>query len=454
MEKSDQQSRRRFLGNSAVLGALGVVGASQLISACSSENKPVKIDMKPFLDKAPEGQPLKAGVIGCGGRGSGASFNFLDAGDGLSIVALADVFKDKTDDLRRKLKKNKGVEIADENVFHGFDGYKRLLETDVDIVILATPPYFRPVQFQAAVEARKHIFMEKPVAVDPPGARLVMAASKQAEAAGISVVTGTQRRHARNYTDIYAHIKGGTMGDLVSANVYWNQHKLWHWNQKPEWTEMEYMIRDWVNWIWLSGDHIVEQHIHNVDVANWFFGKHPVSANGVGSRQQRPTGDCYDNFSVDFIYDDEVHVNSMCRQINDCTRYVGQSIRGTKGYTNTEDTIWNPDGTELYKYAYPLDENGEPSKKLMLAAMVQEHIDLIEAIRTGNQIVQAEETANTTMTMIMGRQAAYTGKKVTWEEMMSSDLKLGPDVIELGPVDMEYMVPKPGTAPAADSARN
>jgi len=453
MEKSDKQSRRRFLESSAVLGTLGVVGASQLISSCSSENKPVKTDMKPFLDKAPEGQPLKAGVIGCGGRGSGASFNFLDAGDGLSITAIADVFQDKTDGLRKKLKKQKDIEIPDDMVFHGFDGYKGLLETDVDIVILATPPYFRPVQFQAAVEARKHIFMEKPVAVDPPGARLVMAASKQAEAAGISVVTGTQRRHARSYTDIYAHVKGGSIGDLVSANVYWNQHKLWHWDKQPGWTEMEYMIRDWVNWIWLSGDHIVEQHIHNVDVANWFFGKQPLSAEGVGSRQRRVTGDCYDNFSVDFLYDENIHMHSMCRQINDCDRFVGQSIRGTKGYTNTQDTLWNPDGTELYKYQYPLDENGEPSRASRFQEMVQEHVDLVEAIRTGNQIVEAEETAKSTLTMIMGRQAAYTGKKVTWDEMMSSDLKLGPDIIELGPVDMEYMVPIAGTAPASDSGR-
>ena len=451
MVNSDKQSRRRFLESSAVLGALGVVGASQLISSCSSDNKPVKADMKPFLDKAPEGKPLKAGLIGCGGRGSGAVENFLDAGDGLSIVALADVFQDKTDNLRKILKENRGVEIADENVFLGFDAYKRLLDTDVDIVILATPPYFRPVQFQAAVEARKHVFMEKPVAVDPPGARLVMAASKQAETAGISVVTGTQRRHARDYTDIYAHVKGGTMGDLVSANVYWNQSKLWHRTQQPAWTEMEYMIRDWVNWIWLSGDHIVEQHIHNVDVANWFFGKQPISAEGVGSRQRRVTGDCYDNFSVDYIYDDDVHLNSMCRQINDCSNHVNQTIRGTKGYTNTENTIWNPDGTVLYEHKYPLDEAGEESKALMVKPMVQEHIDLVEAIRTGNQIVQAEETAKSTLTMIMGRQAAYTGQKVTWDEMMGSDLKLGPDIIELGPVDIEYTVPLPGTAPAEDS---
>jgi predicted dehydrogenase len=208
---------------------------------------------------------------------------------------------------------------------------------------------------------------------------------------------------------------------------------------------MEYMIRDWVNWRWLSGDHIVEQHIHNMDVANWFLGKHPVSAEGVGSRQRRPTGDCYDNFSIDFIYEDEVHVNSMCRQINGCSNHVGQTLRGTGGYTNAANTIWKPDGTELYKYAYPLDDDGNEDPALLIKSQVQEHIDLVEAIRNGESIVQAEETAISTLTAIMGRQAAYTGQKITWEEMMSSDLKLGPEKIEMGPVEMEYLVPKPGT---------
>lgn len=447
MKNTENQSRRRFLENTAALGAIGALGAGML-SSCKSETKPEKVEMKPLLDKAPDGQPLKAGVIGCGGRGTGAAFNFLDAGNDLTISAVADVFQDRVDNIRTKLKEDKGVEVDDAHTFTGFDAYKKLLETDVDVVILATPPYFRPEQFQAAVEARKHVFMEKPVAVDPVGARLVMASSKQAEAAGLCVVTGTQRRHARDYNEIYSWVKGGSIGELVSANIYWNQSKLWHKDNKAGWTEMEYMIRDWVNWTWLSGDHIAEQHIHQIDVAHWFLGDVPKSATGVGSRQRRLTGDCYDNFSVDFVLDKEVHMHSMCRQINDCANNVGQLIRGTNGYTDCNTTIWNPDGTEQYTYDYPLGEDGTPSKRAMFTPMVQEHVNLVEAIRTGNQLVQAEETAKSTLAAIMGREAAYTGKTVTWDDMMSSGLKLGPAKIELGPVDMEYIVPKPGSAPA------
>jgi predicted dehydrogenase len=447
MEKSDKQSRRHFLESSAVLGAIGVVGAGSLISSCSTANKPVKAETKSFLDQAPEGMPLKAGIIGCGGRGSGAALNFLDAGNDLSIVALADVFQDKIDNCRKYIKEERGVEIPDENIFLGFDAYKRLLETDVDVVILATPPFFRPVHFQAAVEARKHIFTEKPLAVDPPGARLVMVASRQAENAGLNVVTGTQRRHARNYNELYAYVKGGTIGDIVGANVYWNQSKLWHREKRKGWTEMEFMLRDWVNWTWLSGDHIVEQHIHNIDVANWFLGKAPLSAEGVGSRQRRPTGDCYDNFSVDFVYENQVHVHSMCRQINDCANYVGQVVRGTRGYTDTEKTIWNTDGSELFTYSDPEIERDEENRDLIYDPYLQEHIDFVEAIRTGRQIVESEETARSNLTAIMGREAAYTGKKVTWEEMMGSDMKLGPEKIEMGPVDLEYLIPVPGSAP-------
>jgi len=367
----------------------------------------------------------------------------------LSIHAVADVFQDRIDSFRNKIKDKKGVEIDDANCFTGFDAFKRLLETDVNYIILATPPYFRPEHFQAAVEARKHIFMEKPVAVDPVGVRKILAASKQAEAAGLCVVTGTQRRHARDYTEVFKRVRSGFMGDIVSANVYWNSGKLWHRDPKPGWTEMEAMLRDWVNWTWLSGDHLVEQHIHNIDVINWFAGKFPESAVGVGSRQRRVSGDCYDNFFLDFIYDSNVHMNSMCRQINDCANSVSENLRGTAGYTNCKNTIWNTDGSLNFEYAYPLDEEGKEKKKALISPYDQEHIDLVTAIRNGEQIVEAEETAKSNLTVIMGRMAAYTGKKVSWEEAMGSDLEVGPKEINLGPVDMEYLVPKPGTDPLA-----
>jgi predicted dehydrogenase len=448
MGPTNKTSRRRFLENTAAIGAIGAIGASQLIKSCSPGETTVKLVEPSFLATAPEGQPLKAGVVGCGGRGSGAAINFLDSGPGLSVVAVADVFQDRVDGIRKKLKDEKNVDLEDSMCFTGFDAYKRLIETDVDIVILATPPYFRPEHFQACVEARKHVFMEKPVAVDPVGARAVMAASKQAEAAGLCVVTGTQRRHQWSYNNLYARVKAGMIGDIVSTNVYWNMGKLWHKEQLAGWTEMEFMLRDWVNWTWLSGDHIVEQHVHNIDVSNWFVGGVPVEAVGMGSRLRRPTGDCYDNFSVDFVYDKKLHMGSMCRQINDCANSVSEHIRGTKGYMIAGDnnqSLWDADGNTLYEYTSPVDAQGEPLEN---NPYVQEHTDLVAAIRTGNQIVEAEETAKSVLTAIMGREAAYTGKKVTWEEMMGSGMKLGPKgEMKLGPVDMDKSIPIAGSAP-------
>ncbi len=444
MKSSNKTSRRSFLGKSAI-GAIGVIGASQIIKSCTTGETTGKVTEPVILTVAEDGQPIRAGVVGCGGRGSGAAIDFLNAGPNLSIVAIADVFQDRIDDIRKKLKNEKDVEIADANCFTGFDAYKRLLEVDLDLVILATPPFFRPEHFQACVAARKHVFMEKPVAVDPVGARAVMAASKQAEAAGLCVVTGTQRRHSWNYQNVLARVNAGMMGKIVASNVYWNQSKLWHRENQPGWTEMEFMLRDWVNWTWLSGDHIVEQHVHNIDVSNWFVGSHPLEAVGMGSRLRRPTGDCYDNFSVDFVYDKSIHMNSMCRQINDCANNVSDLIRGTKGYTNGEKTIWDTDGNVLYEYNSPVDGAGEST---MNSPYVQEHIDLVTAIRTGNQIVEAEETAKSVLTAIMGRESAYTGKSVTWEEMMGSDLKLGPEgELALGPVDIKAVIPVAGSAP-------
>ncbi len=449
MGSTNKTSRRRFLENTAAIGAIGAIGASQLIKSCSPGETTAKVVEPSFLATAPDGQPLKAGIVGCGGRGSGAAINFLDSGPGLSVVAVADVFQDRVDGIRKKLKDEKNVELEDSKCFTGFDAYKRLIETDVDIVILATPPYFRPEHFQACVEARKHVFMEKPVAVDPVGARAVMAASKQAEAAGLCVVTGTQRRHQWSYNNLYARVKAGMIGDITSTNVYWNMGKLWHKEQLAGWTEMEFMLRDWVNWTWLSGDHIVEQHVHNIDVSNWFVGDVPVEAVGMGSRLRRPTGDCYDNFSVDFVYDKKLHMGSMCRQINDCANSVSEHIRGTKGYMIAGDnnqSIWDADGNTLYEYTSPVDAQGEPLEN---NPYVQEHTDLVAAIRTGNQIVEAEETAKSNLTAIMGREAAYTGKKVTWEEMMGSGMKLGPKgEMKMGPVDMDKSVPVAGSAPA------
>ncbi len=440
-------SRREFFGNAAVVGAMGAVGAGVLLNACSGDKLVEAPGIPPLLEKAPDGKPLKAGLIGCGGRGTGAAINYLNAGEGLSIVALGDMFEDRLASSKKRIEEQTGNVVSDEMCFTGFDAFKRVIEQDIDVVILATPPYFRPEHFKTAIEARKHVFMEKPVCVDPVGARSIIASAKKAESVGLTVVTGTQRRHQHDYIETYKRVYSGWIGDIVSANVYWNQSKLWHKDRKENWTDMEFMIRDWVNWTWLSGDHIVEQHIHNIDVANWFTGKFPVKAVGMGSRQRRVTGDQYDNFSVDFVYEGDVHMHSMCRQINDCVNNVSEFIRGSEGYTNARNTIFNPEGSVKWKYEYPLDENGEPRNQPAISPYDQEHIDMVTAIRTDSPMNEAEVTAKSCLSGIMGRISAYTGKEVTMEEMMASELVLGPKELKMGKVNMEFSLPVPGTAP-------
>ena len=418
-------NRRQFIGAVAATGALAV--------ACSNGGTGKKADynLTTLMEKAPEGQAIKAGVIGCGGRGSGAALNFLEAGDNLEIIALADVFNDRLNSCKNRLKEQ-GNEVADENCFIGLDAYEKLLQVDgLNYVIIATPPFFRPTQFQAAIEAKKHVFMEKPVAVDPPGARSIMATSEKAKTLGLNVVTGTQRRHQHHYVALYKEIMGGAIGDLIDANVYWNGGQLWYKTRTRGWSDLEWMIRDWVNWAWLSGDHIVEQHVHNLDVAYWFMGEHPEKALGFGSRQRRVTGDQFDNFSIDFEYKDGRHMHSTCRQINGCTNNVSEYFSGTKGFSRS-DSNHAPERTFLmdkklakfWTYQDAVNSQGLPAEPI--SPYVQEHVDLIWAIRTGNQIVEAENTATSTMCAIMGRMSAYTGKEVTWDQVMNSDLQLGP----------------------------
>jgi predicted dehydrogenase len=448
---SNQFSRRKFLASAAAVGAAGTMGVGALTSCAGGGDSsksaiagaydwvPTEYKFPPMLATAPEGKELKAGIIGCGGRGSGAAINFLDAGPGLLVTALGDVFQDRVDSCREKIQKEKGQEVPIENCFVGFDAFEKVIDSGVDIIILATPPKFRPEHFEAAVKARKHVFMEKPVAVDPAGIRQVLAAAKMAESMGLKIVTGTQRRHQHNYINLYKELQNNAIGNIVSANVYWNGGKLWHRDNNPSWTEMEWMIRDWVNWCWLSGDHIVEQHVHNLDVAMWFFGQHPVKALGFGSRQRRPTGDQYDNFSVDFTFGDGRQMHSMCRQINDCTNGVYEVFHGTKAIAKTDGNgprIVDAAGNALFTA-----EGSETSP------YVQEHMNLVTCIRQDIPWNQAEETAISNMVAIMGRVSAYTGKEVTYDEMMNSDMKLGPDTYIMGNIGYaaNAKVPVPGS---------
>lgn len=445
-------SRRKFLTGAAAVGAAGAMGVGTFTSCAGGggggnssgaaagvfDYKKRELNLPPMLDIAPDGPVLKAGIIGCGGRGSGAAINFLDAGPSLSVVALGDVFQDRVDSLRDKLQKEKGIEVPAEKCFVGFDAFEKVIDAGVDIVILATPPKFRAEHFEAAVKARKHVFMEKPLAVDPAGIRQIITAAKMAESQGLKVVTGTQRRHEHSYVNLWKEINNNAIGQIISANVYWNQGKLWHRDKNASWSEMEWMIRDWVNWTWLSGDHIVEQHVHNIDVASWFMEGHPVKAVGFGSRQRRVTGDQYDNFSVDFVYEDGRQVHSMCRQINGCANAVYEIFHGTKAIATTvghKPQIVDAAGNQLF-----VAEGSETSP------YVQEHINLVTCIRQNIPFNEAEQTAISNMVAIMGRISAYTGKEVTFDEMMNSDLKLGPEKFIMG--NLGYMdkaqVPVPG----------
>ena len=451
MTKKNSLSRRDFFTTTAVVGAVGTMGASVIFASCApGAEKLVPLQslsgayIPNLVDKAADGKPLKAGVIGCGGRGSGAAQDFLNAGPNLQIVALGDLFQDRIDDCRKGLKEKFNVEVPDNMCFTGFDAYKSVIAAGVDIVIIATPPVFRPMHFEAAVEAGKNAFLEKPICVDPVGARSIMATAKKADAQGLCVVTGTQRHHQRSYVESFKQIQSGLIGEIVSGNVYWNQSMLWYRERKAEWSDMEFMVRDWVNWKWLSGDHIVEQHVHNLDVFNWFFGKKPVKAVGFGAKQRRLSGDQYDMFSIDYEYEGGVHVHSMCRQIDGCTNNVSEHIQGTKGsWSSNSMEIKDLQGNVLWKF----DSEKEKADFKQTNPYVLEHVDLVNHIRANTKINQAEETAVSCLTAVMGRQSAYTGAVVTWEEISNSTMTYLPEKLEIGPVDMSsYVVMVPGKA--------
>jgi myo-inositol 2-dehydrogenase / D-chiro-inositol 1-dehydrogenase len=437
--------RRKFIGRTALAG-IGLAGAGALITSCKrKEHDNKSLGLPPVLRGAPKGKKLRAGLVGTGARGTGAAINFISSGPDLEIIALADIFQDKIDACRERFA-SFDLPIPAENCFTGFDGYKKLMAMpEVDVVILATPPQFRPEHFLEAVQNNKHCFLEKPVAVDPVGIRSVLATAKKAEALGLCVTTGTQRRHQEDYIETYKQVAGGAIGDVVSAKAFWNQDHVWFREREEGWDDMTYMIRNWNNFCWLCGDHILDTHVHNIDVVNWFMGKHPEKAIGYGGRHRRVTGDQYDFFSIDFDYGNGIFSHSMCRQIDGCANGTGEMVMGTEGYTNCQDTIWDLKGNIKWQFEYPKDEDGNPTKTLQIPSYVQEHMHLVYAIRTGDYVNEAEQTAISTLTAIMGREAAYTGYLVTWDNILRSDLDLGPGKIEFGPVNMKFDTPVPGT---------
>lgn len=433
-------SRRAFLGSLAAAA----------VSACGSGSRkpPAAAPALPgqrvarVTPKAPDGPLLKAGLVGCGGRGRGAAVNFLDAGPNLQVVALADVFPDRVAEAKRLLKEHRGQDIADAQCFTGFDAWQKLLESGVDVVLHATPPHFRPLHAPGIIDARKHLFMEKPVSVDVPGAHAIMRAADRAASLGLSIMTGTQLRRELPRMAVRQRVLDGAIGDVRAIRAIRNQGALWHREPRPGWSDMEYMLRDWVNWAWLSGDIIVEQHIHHLDAMLWITGKTPVKAVGMGARARRRTGDQYDFFSVDYTFDDGVHMHSTIRQLNGCANERHEVLVGTQGTADLDGSIHDLSGREVWKYDGPLN-NG----------LVQEHVDWVTAIRSGRPINTARDTALSTLVAIQGRDSAYTGKAVSWDDLLDSTLRLGPVEYALGPVPLKAASPVPGVdqGPPLDS---
>jgi myo-inositol 2-dehydrogenase / D-chiro-inositol 1-dehydrogenase len=400
---------------------------------------------------------IKVGVIGCGGRGSGAADNVLHSAPNVSIIALADAFEDRLGGLRGRLNdlanddkiKEMGnkVDLPKERCFVGLDAYQKLLDTDINYVILATPPGFRPIHLKAAVAASKNIFTEKPVGVDGPGIRSVLETAEAAKQKNLAIVGGTQRRHQLGYVESMKRIHAGEMGDITSGRAYWNQGVLWFKPHQKDQTEVQYQLRNWYNFPWLCGDHIVEQHIHNLDVMNWGLDAHPVSAVGMGGRQRsvpnpEDYGVIFDHFAVDYEYPNGVHVLSMCRQIDGCVNNVSEALVGTKGQ-------WHSGG-------YNLNGKGLLTKEQDKAAVdpyVQEHTDLIESIRSGKPLNELKRVAESTMTAIMGRMATYTGsvggKALTWDQALASKERLMPETLDWNTQLPQWTVAVPGKTPFA-----
>ena len=336
---------------------------------------------------------MRVGVVGCGGRGSGAAHNCVASSPGVKIVALADAFEDRLKGLKDQFK------VPDDRCFIGLDAYKKLMALDdINLVILATPPGFRPKQLAEAIKQGKNVFMEKPVAVCPAGIKMVIEASKLASQKGLAIVAGTQRRHQHEYVETMKRVLDGAIGDVVSAQCYWNMGGLWVSERKPGQGDVEWQIRNWLYFTWLSGDHITEQHVHNMDVVNWAFGDVlPETIHGVGGRQYRTDpkyGNIFDHFGVEFIYPGDVRTISTCRQIEGTAGNVSERVVGTKGVTSCGGVI---EGENAWRYRGPRSD-----------PYVQEHTDLIKSIRDGKPLNEGERIAGSTLCAIMGRESAYS----------------------------------------------
>ena len=406
-QNSSSTTRRHFLKTAAVASAgVAVLPSPALTAGAFSDGDDL----------------IRVGLIGCGGRGTGAASQALSTKGNVQLVAMADAFGDKVDKCHHRLQKQFGnkpgrVGVDQDHKFSGFDAYKNVIESGVDLVILATPPGFRPIHFEAAVKAGKNVFMEKPVATDPAGVNKVLDAVKLAKQKNLKVGVGLQRHHQYTYRETLKRIKDGAIGNIVTLRCYWNGAGVWVRPRKKGQTEMEYQMRNWYYFNWLCGDHITEQHIHNLDVCNWLKDGFPVKAWGMGGRQVRKgidNGEIYDHFSVEFEYADGTRMLSQCRHIPGCWNSVSEHAHGSKGYANLSGArIESTDG----KWRYSGKRNNPYQT---------EHDDLFAAIRKNTPYNEGHYGAMSTMTSILGRMATYSGKPVEMKKALESNMSLMP----------------------------
>jgi predicted dehydrogenase len=368
---------------------------------------------------------LKIGLIGCGGRGTGAASQALKADANVKLTAMGDAFADRLQSSLSKLRKeHEGkVAVTDDNCFVGFDAYQKVIDSGVDVVLLCTPPHFRPAQLKAAVAAGKHVFAEKPVAVDAPGVRSVLASAEEAKKKGLSIVSGLCYRYDLPKREVMQRIHDGAVGDITAMHVSYNTGTLWMYARKPEWSDMEWQMRNWLYFTWLSGDFNVEQHVHSLDKAAWAVGDQtPVSAIGLGGRQVRiqpEYGNIFDHHSVVYEYENGMKLFSFCRQQAGCAVDVSDYIIGTKG---TADVMKHAiKGQNEWRY------RGQPGNMYQ-----REHDELFASIRSGQPINNGDYMAKSSMLGILGRMATYTGKRITWADAIASNEDLTPSAYEWG----------------------
>jgi len=412
MEPNKNNHRRDFLKTSALITGGALLNPFSLPGAYAAGTDEIKI-----------------AVVGCGGRGTGAVFQAFETGHNIKLVGMADAFEDRLEQSYDRILKRFGedkVVVPKEKRIAGFDGYKEVMK-DADVVILAAPPGFRPDHFEEAVRLNKQIFMEKPVATDAVGIRRVLAAAEEAKKKKLNVVVGLQRHYQDSYVETIKRVHDGQIGDIVGGQVFWNDGGVWVRERQPGQTEMEYQMRNWYYFNWLCGDHIVEQHVHNLDVANWVKNGYPVKAEGTGGRTVRrgkDHGEIFDHHVVLFTYEDGTVIHSECRHFPGAANRVDEAFQGTKGkvYMNAGHVgkISDYKGNSLY------DHNGENN----INPYQKEHNELFAAIVKGEyKFADAENAAKSTMTSILGRFATYSGKVVSWDEAINSDINLMPDVL-------------------------